>query len=349
MRTQKTVLILGAGASYQFGLPLGIDLKSTIADDLRIMFDEFGRGLKSGCPHIVEALRILTRNPDTGERGDINPHRAVAVRISQAMRPSGSIDEYVERHRNDPKYAECAKLAIAKAILEGERNSTLHSDYFDEDDFVGENAETWLSMMLRDLTKRLTSDSIINAFDNLFVVNFNYDRCFEHFTFLWLKQMYGFADQEAGEICSRIAIYHPYGKLADLPFENPSQNAAFGGKITGEKLIRLSRNIRTYSESVADEKSLTLVHAAVAEAKKLVFLGFGFHEPNLEILSSPKASERSSLRCYATSMGIPLPRLELDKANISSHFRINQSGLFFEHVPDSCEEFWRQYGDVIVV
>lgn len=125
MRAQKTVLILGAGASKGFGLPLGQELKSNIARDLRIMFSEFGSSLESGSHEIVDALRILVRDPQTGQRGDINPHRAVAVRISQAMGPSGSIDEYVERHKNDAKYAECAKLAIAKAILEGERNSTL--------------------------------------------------------------------------------------------------------------------------------------------------------------------------------------------------------------------------------
>ena len=81
MRTQKTILVLGAGASAGFGLPLGSGLRSTISDDLNIMFDDWGQSLKSGSPEIVEALRVLVR--ETDGRTDINPHRIAAIQISR--------------------------------------------------------------------------------------------------------------------------------------------------------------------------------------------------------------------------------------------------------------------------
>lgn len=349
MRGQKTVLILGAGASKGFGLPLGDGLKAIIAKDLRISFDDFGRSLESGSYEIVDALRILVRDQQTGLQGDINPHRAVAVRISNAMGPSGSIDEYVERHRNDSKYSDCAKLAIAKAILEAERNSTIYFDYrLDDDDLVGDNSQSWLSMLLRDITKRLTRDEIPDAFSKLFIINFNYDRCIEHFSFLWLKQMYNFTEIEAAQICSRISIYHPYGKLGDLPYENPNDQVAFGEKITGEKLVSVASKIRTYSEIGLDDKKLALAQNALIEAKKLVFLGFGFHEQNMEILTVPESNERATIVCYATTKDVSNPRIELDKERIARSFRVKDpGGLFFDHVPDTCEAFWRQYGDVV--
>jgi hypothetical protein len=281
LRKQKAVLILGAGASKGFGLPLGNELKDKIATDLRIMFDDFGTRLSSGSHEIVDALRTLVANNKTGIRGDINPHRAVAVRISQAMGPSGSIDEYVERHRNDPKYAECAKLAIAKAILEGERKSSIYLDRQDsneDDEILRRNSTSWLSMFLRDITKRLDRDEIVGAFSNLYVINFNYDRCFEHFSYHWIKGMYDFSDDEARQICETIRVYHPYGKLGDLPYQNPRNSIAFGGKIYGERLVAIASNIRTYSETAAHAAELDHARSAIADAHSVVFLGFGFHE-----------------------------------------------------------------------
>lgn len=328
---------------------MGEELKSIIARDLRIMFDDFGSNLKSGSREIVDALRYLVRDPQNGQSRDINPHRAVAVQIANAMGPSGSIDDYVERHRNDTRYADCAKLAIAKAILEGERRSTLYFDHHIEDgDVVGQNSQSWLSMFLRDLTRRLSGEQIYEVFNNIFIINFNYDRCVEHFTHIWLRQMYGFTDIEAADICAKIEIYHPYGKLGDLPFENPSKHIAFGGNVTGDRLLSMAANIRTYSESTLDSKRLQSARSALSEAQKVVFLGYGFHEQNMELITVPEDTQRLTLLCYATTMGVSKPRIELDKESICTSFRItDNSRLFFEHVSESCEKFWQQYGDVV--
>ena len=349
MRTQKTVLILGAGASKGFGLPLGEDLKSNIANDLRIFFSKFGSNLESGSYEIVEALRILVRNKETGQSGDINPLRHVAVRISEAMGPSGSIDEYVERHRNDPKYAQCAKLAIAKSVLQGERKSSIFKDYSrTNENIVGNNSGSWMSMMLRDMTKRLSADEISKAFRNLFIINFNYDRCFENFVFLWIKQMYGLEDGQAAQVCAQISIYHPYGKIGNLPHENPPNHIPFGEKVSGERLVSIASNIRTFSESAQDEDNLSAARTALSEAKKVVFMGFAFHQQNMDVLTIPGSFERQTLRCYATTKDISDPRIELDKESISTAFRIiNPGGLFFDYVSNTCEEFWRQYGEVV--
>lgn len=314
------------------------------------MFDEFGRGLESGSYEIVDALKILVRKKSDGHNPDINPHRHVAVQISQAMSASGSIDEFVERHRDNEKYAECAKIAIAKSILHGERNSTLYvEDRVDSGDIVEQNSGTWMSMFLRDLTRRLSRSEIQSAFDNLFVINFNYDRCFIYFTYHWLKRMYGLSDSDSALICRSIKTFHPYGKIGELPFENPAQNVSFGAKALGDRLLAISNCIRTYSEASEDSYGLSAAHIALGDAAKVVFLGFAFHEQNMDILTVPEHFQRATIRCYGTTKDISAPRLELDRERIQSSFRVGDpGGLFFETVPDTCEEFWKQYGDIVV-
>src|SRR3546814_17520099 len=77
----NTVLVLGAGSSFGFGLPLGSGLRKIIADDLNIMFDDCGSRLESGSGEIVEALRVLIRTND-GAGSDINSHRQAEVTIA---------------------------------------------------------------------------------------------------------------------------------------------------------------------------------------------------------------------------------------------------------------------------
>jgi hypothetical protein len=121
LRSQKTVLVLGAGASCGFGLPIGAQLKDTISQDLNIGF-AFNSQLESGSWEIVEALRVLARA--RGE-SNINTFLASARRIAQSMNISGSIDEFVERHSAEKDVSICAKLSIAKSILLAERSSKL--------------------------------------------------------------------------------------------------------------------------------------------------------------------------------------------------------------------------------
>ena len=348
MRQSKTVLVLGAGASQKFGLPLGKTLKDHIASDLNITF-EYDHRLQSGSPEIVEALRLLVRD-ENGRTGDINPHRAAAVSIARSMRLSGSIDEFVERHKDDPKVAECAKLAIAKSILQAERTSSLFLDHrHQRNEIIDDASESWLAYLLRDLTRGLTSANLEDAFRNLHIINFNYDRCVELFTFLWFQQVYGLDEARSARLLKNLKIYHPFGTIGDLPFQNSATHTAFGGEVDGHRLASILPRIKTYSEAVKVETDLFSAKDALGHADRVVFLGFAFHEQNMQLMQVGPEFLRASLQCYATTCGISAPRLELDKRRIVTSMQVNSPGaLFFEGVNGTCEEFWTEYGDVIV-
>jgi hypothetical protein len=346
VRAQKTVLVVGAGGSHKFGLPLGSGLRKIIADDLNIMFDEWGRQLQSGSYEIVEALRLLVRRE--GQGGDINPHRHAAVQIAGSMRLSSSIDEYIERHKTDALKLQCARLAIAKAILTAERESKLYSDYSIGSDFLDEASDSWISYLLRDLTRGLGRQDLDQAFDNVAVVNFNYDRCLEHFCYHWFQRVYDLNEREASAVCQKLKIYHPYGSLGELPYQNLTTNVPFGADPTPQRLVDVSRCIRTYSEAVQESEQPSFMAHDVADAKKFVFLGFGFHPQNVSILSAGD-KERVTVRCYATTQGIRQPRMEIIRSQIAQTLRVKApNGLYFEDLQGTCEDFWDEYGDVIV-
>jgi hypothetical protein len=68
----------------------------------------------------------------------------------------------------------------------------------------------------------------------------------------------------------------------------------------------------------------------------------------MDVISTLEFSERASIRCYATTKGISLPRIEIDKENIKNSFKVNsRSGLLFEGIAGTCEDFWNEYGDVV--
>lgn len=347
MRNGNTVLVLGAGSSVGFGLPLGSDLRKIIADDLNIMFDDWGSELKSGSHEIVEALRVLARAKDD-TRSDISPHRQAAVQIARSMPLSSSIDEYIERHKEDSLKVECAKLAIAKAILEAERGSTIYADPQGRQDPFDQASESWLAYLLRDLTRGVGKANLAGAFVNLAIINFNYDRCIEHFAYHWLQRVYDLSEAQAAAVCKSIKIYHPYGSLGPLPYETDQQGIPFGGEIHSRRLISIAEGIKTYSEAVDEVAEPSFVRSDLMNARRLVFLGFGFHSQNISILAAG-AGKRSTLRCYASADGIREPRLDIIKAQLASAMGVEAAnGLFFHALGGNCEAFWEEYGDVVL-
>lgn len=348
MKSKPTVLVLGAGSSKKFGLPLGDELREYIAKDLNIRFDDFSRRLKNGSATIVEALRLLVRKEDGGS-GDINHHRAAAVQISGAMGLSSSIDEYIERHRNDTFRADCAKLAIAKAIVEAERGSTLYTDPNRNNGRPNPSADqSWLAMFFRDITRGLEKTDLKNAFRNIYIINFNYDRCVEHFVNYWLQQVYELNALEAVEIVRTLRIYHPYGSLGELAYQNASSNIPFGAEVTAHRLIHMAKRIRTYSEAREDDAALSYAHTKISQAESLIFLGFGFLQQNLELLAVPPSNTRDSLTYYASTTGIPEPRWELFQKRLVSACNVVTDEVIGHAYAGDCEEFWNEYGEPLI-
>ncbi|MES0094597.1 hypothetical protein [Mesorhizobium sp. M0030] len=287
MFKKKTVLILGAGASYEAGLPVGDMLKTQIADGLRVRkTDEWYGSWAVADKGLVEAIRSLDKSGHykTGEIQD------TCKRISSALPLARSIDNYLHSHKDSKAIEKCGKVGIVGSILNAERESKLKVD--DENgaspkvDFP-ELAGTWYNRFAS-LMFEPTFDDLRHSLENLTVIIFNYDRCFEHFMYHAIITYYGCYALDAANVVKSMKIYHPYGSAGYLPWMEQKPAAKFGEVVDGGRLLSLADQVKTYTEGVDRESSeIKAIHSAMRETNNVVFLGFGYIPLNMQLLRPP--------------------------------------------------------------
>lgn len=296
MLSRPTVVVVGAGASYELDLPLGVKLKDDIAAVLNITFPD-GHSQKTGDYQITEFMREIAR--ERNERS-INDLLAKCWLIRDAMPASLSIDNLLDAHRNDADIGLLGKLAIAKAILNAERSSKLFQRQFSERAFpLSDVAGTWLLPMFQLLTEGVAKEDAGKIFDNVTFIVFNYDRCLEAFLPIALKAYYGFQDAEAAEIVGNATIIHPYGRVGDFG-GNSLATVPFGAD--RYNLRKVAEGIQTFSEGLRDASYREKIHDAMISADQIVFLGFAFHPLNMEILSVSAPSSVNKI--FGTTVGL---------------------------------------------
>ena len=346
MLAQKTVLILGAGASKTFGLPLGQGLKDVLSNKLEIRFDDRGT-LKHGSSQIVDCFRLLAREHSENPR-DISRYTRASREISDAMPVCPSIDDYIERHAGHKEYEICAKLGIAESILEAERQCPLHLDLRNSNTVnLSQYGSSWISQFLQMITRGIHRKEIGSSFKYLKVIIFNYDRCFEQFVFYWLQQVYKISPDESSDIVNKIDIVHPYGSLGDI-FGYPTENQVpFGADIHAGRLISISNTLKTYSESSSDASLSLPIKQYVHDCRTFVFLGFAFHQQNMNLLKCPPSNAPFARRVFATTVQISAPRWETIRDRLSNTFDISSQDLFTHTDNESCESLISEYSDNI--
>jgi hypothetical protein len=302
----QTVFILGAGASREVGLPTSEGLTNDIRTLLDLRFDRVGIEFVSGSKLILEALRYQAR--DNRVNCDVNPYLHAGRRVSQGMPIAESIDNFLHAHRADKLMELCGKLAIVEAILAAERGSKLWFDWRDPSSFVNlvGTRGTWFSRFWHRYSEDCTYRELEQRSKSLSFVVFNYDRCVEHFLLCGLKAYYGLTEQNAVEVVSQVRVFHPYGSIGPLPWAGRRSAVAFGGELSGESLLDLSGQIKTFTEGEdPDSSEIADIRRVLAEADRIVFLGFAFHPQNLRLLW-PKVSERGrrTLSVFGTAFKI---------------------------------------------
>lgn len=297
---RKTVIVVGAGASREFGLPIGLELQKTISSMLDIRLGRHGVG-RSGNAKIIETCRMF-------QSGDVQAYHEAGRLISLGVGLTDSIDNFLDKHSNDDKVQYMGKLAIAKAISDAELGSSLARYRSDNRSSfsMSEFDKTWLHGLFRNLQRGIHVENVETIFDNVSFVVFNYDRCIEMFLLEALVRAYGIKMRKAADILKRANIYHPYGSLGSLPImgDVPKDSLRFGGVDyhPSDDLHNIAKRISTYKEEVRDGGELSQAREWIIEADQLVFLGFAFHPQNVKLLSP--SCEISARRILGTSFSI---------------------------------------------
>lgn len=281
-------IVVGAGASAEFNIPVSAGLKKEIADSLNLINKS----------NIREKNLLVLRNAIQKISNDENSYHNLNSEIStivDALPLAISIDNLIDAHNSNELLKKIGKLSIVNSIIKLEGQSIIYKALDREKRNLNFDkfSETWINFMFQILTERVNLHNIEHIFDNICFVVFNYDRCIEYFFFHAIKSYYKLNDSQCIRILNKMKIVHVYGKTGPLLQENHEDGIGFGeiNQLDEEKLINISNNISTFTESVSIENSKTAKNF-VESAETIIFLGISYNDQNMEIIRPQKCKAK---------------------------------------------------------
>lgn len=271
MITTQTVLVLGAGASVTYGLPLGRALISEILHHL-----QRERGLE-----LVEQCGVSI---------------AQAEEFRWALAQSGqqSIDEFLEYRQ---EFINVGKLAISLALIPYESPARVLHDHSK----LGELR--WYELLfaaMRAPAERFSEN-------RLAVVTFNYDRSLEYFLHTAVRHSYGLDVEQAADILTAIPIVHVHGQLGWLPWQSDTGTRSYEGRVAPDTIATAAEGLRVMHETQASAKAIRDARAHLHGAQRVIFLGFGYHDANLQRLH---LRDLENVTCMGTSFGLGVAEMK---------------------------------------
>jgi hypothetical protein len=298
MYREKTLFVVGAGASHEVGLSLGTGLVSKIASALA--YKQTINGFTGGDDAI---RRTLMNFAGQGKAGAL---LLKASAMAQRLPYADSIDSFLNDFKDETDLATTGKIAIAHIISTEERRSAISVNR--DNIYNGMNSSeqlnaSWLPKFFGLLKSDIGASNIDALFDNVSIVCFNYDRCIEQYLYYAIRSYYNFSPQQAITLLRRLKIVRPYGSIGAFALDLDLHHTNFGFNFSDAGLIETSKVIRTVYERQGE--SSEDVRDLVDAANQIVFLGFGFLPLNLKMLR-PSVSRASNMPAvYATAFGMP--------------------------------------------
>ncbi len=273
----KTVLVLGAGASAPYGLPVGARLRDLISE------------------MSVADLDRLPIAPGTAREQGLAQRFKVAFQRSQAF----SIDEFLSRRR---EFVDLGKSAIAACLLPLEVEARL---------LDGNPDDNWY----RYLVKAMDAPWDELHLNKVSFITFNYDRSLEAFLANTFQHKYGKSPAEALAMVATFPIVHVYGSFGSID-PNAQDHVPFGigsdPNMLPAAIPRAASGLQIIDERRDDAPSFNQAKALLGEAMALCFLGFGFDPTNVarlggkDIGAAFRLGERNNVatRFAATAFGM---------------------------------------------
>jgi len=288
-------------------------LKSDIANILGFQFNSFSQ-IVSGDERIANILR-----QDAINKGKTSwqEYLDACQLICDALPTAISIDNLMDAHRGNEFVEIAGKLAITKAIWSAERNSKL-TNIVEGDRFNASRiSDTWLIPFFQILTENVRLGEIDTIFNNLTIINFNYDRCIEYFLPYALWNYYSIPIDRCIDICQKLSIIHPYGTVGQNIHPNRGNYTPFG--TAQSDLLSHSQEIRTFCEGMRFETHREIINNKLTNAEQVVFIGFAFHPINMDMLEVKNST--SIRKVFGTSLNIPNPTQKVIESDITRIFK----------------------------
>lgn len=317
MIKNKTVFVLGAGASIPYGFPSGLQLK----DDIYHMLKNPG-----GMLHEVLAELGQKKREVESFNNDL------------ARSPDYSVDAFLE-HR--PDYLDIGKTAIAAALLPQETTHRLFEAWImkrrNKDDGSEKN---WYQYLFHQL------DTTFDNFDKnqIAFITFNYDRSLEQYLYTSLRSKYKKkSEDECAEKINQIPIIHIYGTLGYLPWQKkdeagiPYDSITLGIIIIKRHIKQAVKSIKIIHEESPKTEEFRQAHELLRQARRIYFLGFGFNDINVKRLVPEDVRKKAILRGTAYGLS-PHQRRKIHNLGFSGIMGVER----FE----GTKVIWTQFPDV---
>jgi len=248
---KPTVLILGAGASADYGFPTGRKLLLDICEDAigpngKLFF--FLTGYLNVYPGDIEKFRQALRNSS-----------------------APSVDLFLEQR---PEFEKIGKLAIAVTLIPLE----------DYEAFVPNKKPRWYETLFHLMVEGGTFEE-----NKLSVITFNYDRSLEAFFFQALQNLFGLNPDQAEDRLRKIQILHLYGDLGDS-LRPDNVKRGYHPELRGDQVTEAANRLKIIHEAKPGAEFDTAQNL-LRHASEVIFLGFGFHPVNVQRLRLEEAKE----------------------------------------------------------
>ncbi len=231
MIKKETVLILGAGASSEFGFPLGRKLIEQIYQLVEGktagVWEDFNDGIgsflhksKNFKPAEIKNSALLASMlygflGGTGGPVSFQRHIMHFSRTLAKSNPS-SIDEFLW-DRTDPYFALIGKLCILLVLSQCE-SKDIFFPHRHQDHFIFPSCG-WYKYLWGSMRDGIGRDFNRLKENKLKVLTFNYDRSLEHFLFTSMVSLYNRTRKEVADVFEAITVEHINGELGVLPWK----------------------------------------------------------------------------------------------------------------------------------
>lgn len=297
-----TVLLLGAGTSAPFGLPLGAELINLIGDAIRnersAIYkndDYFSSSARQSYSYAASTepgfLRFpvhgtLARSHQKQPRGEIDwggidRDAARLVQLSELLRDqtSETIDDFIVEN---PGFADLAKMGISALLMKGCYQETERDGYksFKPRAFAArffQNERNWVHLLIN-IVRHGVRKREVTAENKIQIITFNYDCILEYV----LEEQFSKTEAKHPHWSNFIEILHVHGAFQPVT-SDPNDLANLS--------LQSARGVHVVNESVVPDELRSTRERAVAlikDAPEIFAVGFSFAGPNCKLLGLDK-------------------------------------------------------------
>lgn len=257
----STVLVLGAGASKPYGLPLGFELRGNIC--------KWGLGERGSIPDAAEQLLRQIQ---------VDPMQVVAFCKDFHHSYIGSVDAFLAAR---PEHAAIGRIVIALQIAGHEDRAAFEAL---------DGKDDWYPVLWNWLAAGKTS--VAKVVDRgLRIITFNYDRSLEFFLSRAIRNTFHGSGGETVWPPSVIPILHVYGDIGEFQWRPDGGGRSYDSDILARHLLGATQRLQVIPEARDDSKSFRDARLWLGTADRIGFIGFGFDPLNCRRLGMPMDSD----------------------------------------------------------